>query len=173
MRRFVEAHPFHGDSVFSPLELCLQGQKIFVGLEIRILFDHGQQAPKGRGKDPLRLLELGKHFGIIHDLGREGGLQSLRARFDHILQCLLFMRGVALHGGHQIGDQIGPALIDVFDLCPGLFDIFFTGHQFVVGPAEKGGDHHDNSQHHPNPLFHKNLLCAPRSYTGSNCQVNE
>ena len=78
------------------------------------------------------MLELGDIFGsqvgrIQIDGGRVG------TGLDHLCQGFLLKVGIALHGGNQIGDEIGSALVGALDLAPLAFDAFIQGDKTVVG----------------------------------------
>lgn len=54
----------------------------------------------------------------------------------------MLVAGVALDGGHQIGDQIGTALILVLDLAPARLDLLIQGRNIVhaaTGQAQQQG----------------------------------
>ena len=134
-RRIVDPHRFDvvapgdGDAVFGAFQLRLQGKEVLVRLQIRVILADREQAPQRPGKLGLRRLELleligiGEIGGIDLHLGRRG------ARLDHGGQDVLFLFGIALHRGDQIGDEVGTPLILVLHLRP-----------FCLGGLGEGGN---------------------------------
>ena len=47
MHGFVVAAAFDGDAVFRASQFVLQAEEVFVGFELRIIFDDDQQAAEG------------------------------------------------------------------------------------------------------------------------------
>jgi len=131
----VGAQPYQGREL--AFQLGLQGQELLIRFELRIALDHHHQPGEGAGELVLgrfKLLEL-------------GGITDLQAAYagsgiGHRLEGLLLVAGVALDGGHQIGDQIGAALILVFDLAPACLDLLIQGRNIVhaaTGQAQQQG----------------------------------
>ncbi len=139
---FDVAHAGHGDAVLRAFELGLQIAEHAIGLELRIVFGHRDQARQRAGHLRLRLLELGKGGRIVDGFGRGLDLADLGARLRHLDEHVFFMRGVTLDHVHQIGHQIGPALILVEHLGPTRFDLLVGRLQGVVAAAaqaQQGG----------------------------------
>src|SRR5262249_27421825 len=63
-----------------------------------------------------------------------------RARLHDRLERLALEAGGALHGGHQVGHEIGAPLVLVLDLRPGLLHILVAIDHLVVAAARDGQD---------------------------------
>ena len=97
---FVVAPPFHGDTVFRAGQFVLQAQEIFVGLQLRIIFDQREQTAQCS-------VELAVRGDFL--LWR-AGTEQRRTRAGDFAKDGLFLRGVAFHCLHQVGNQISAAL---------------------------------------------------------------
>src|SRR5688572_5138588 len=122
LRGLDEAVARHGDAVLGALELRLQLAEVLVGLELRIVLRHHQQARQRAGELALRLLEALHCLRVGCLLGGDLHRADLGARVGHAEQHLALLLGVALHGGYQVGDQVGAALVLVDDLRPRRLD---------------------------------------------------
>ena len=110
-----------GNAVLGPFELGLQFEEILVGLQVGILLRNGDQTSQSRSHLLLRLLKLGQLLGRqvrCIQFERHG----LGTGFDHLGKSSLLMRGIALDGIDQIGDQVGTTLVLRLDIGPGRID---------------------------------------------------
>ncbi len=117
----------HGDAVFGAFKLGLQGQEVLVGLQVRVALGHHHQTAEGAAQAILGLLELLEFLGIVEGAGIHLDRRGLGPRFDHGSEGVLFMGSVALDHFHQVGDQVGAALVLVLHLAPGGFGLFVQG----------------------------------------------
>src|SRR5690606_23577280 len=140
-----------GDAVLGALQLRLQLQKVLVGLELRIVLRHQQQPADGALQLALRLLELLQR-GLVPRVDVDAA--HPRARLGHLAEDLLLVLGVATHGGHQVGHQVGAALVDVDDLRPGrVHRLVLLLDRVVAAPAQQQDQHQcDNPGHALTPM---------------------
>src|SRR5262249_31171574 len=87
------------------------------------------------GELSLRLLEFGKRRGIVDELGCGLNAAYLRSRIGHPKQHVLLLLRVALHGGNQIRNKIGPALVLIDDFAPRLLDLLILRLNGVVAAS--------------------------------------
>ena len=99
-----------------------------------------QKAQGELGGALSRLLELRQRSGIV---GVNLDLAHPRARIGDVGQHLAFLLGVALHGLHQIGDQVRTALVLVQDFRPAGLHRFVLLLDGVVAAARQQRDQHD------------------------------
>ena len=128
----------------------LQRQEILVRLEVRIVFADREQSPEGAAKRILRVLHLldfrrvGQVVGVEMDRGRLG------ARLGDLREHVLFLFGVALNGGDEIGDEVGAALVLVLDFRPCRLGGLLLGRDDIVAAGGNGdadqGQHGQRSQ---------------------------
>ena len=107
----VVVAPGHGDAVLGSLQLGLQGQKVLVRLQLGIVLAGHQQPAQRPGQALLGLGELGDFSGVAHLFGVDVDLGGRGAGLGHLDQHALLLGGVALHGGHQVRNQVGAALV--------------------------------------------------------------
>ena len=124
----------HRDPVFRAFKLGLQREEVLVGFEVRIALRDHHQAAQCAGQLTLCVLELLEFGWIVQRAGVHLNRRRLGPRFDNSGQGVLLLLGVALHRFHQIGDQVGAALILVLHLCPGSLDLLVVSRN-VVDPA--------------------------------------
>src|SRR5262249_36059100 len=131
--------PGDGDAVLGALELRLQREEVLVRFQIGIALRHREQPPERAGELRLRLLEALERFRIVDDVRRNLQLHLGRARprVGHLFQHLPFLRGVALHGLDQVGNEIGAALILVEHLRPLRLGAFLVARNVVGAAARK------------------------------------
>ena len=136
-----------GDAIFRSFELILQREKIFVRLEIGIVFRHRQKISDARAQLILRVLEFLKFLRVLQIACVDINVLRFRAHFDNFDKSLAFVRGVAFDRAHQIGNQIRAALILSLDLRPFRIDIFVQLDHRIVVANEKSvrGKNHDQN----------------------------
>ena len=132
LRRLDEALARHRDAVLGAFELRLQLAEILVGLELRIVLGHGEQAREGAGHFALCLDEALEGFRIVHGVGVDLHRGRLGARFGDADQHVLFLLGEALHRVDEVGNQVGAPLVLVDHLGPGALHLLVGGLQLVV-----------------------------------------
>src|SRR5499433_2914606 len=139
--RFDVVAPGDGDAVLRAFELRLQREEVLIRFQIGIALRHRKQPPERAGELRLRLLEALERFRIVDDV--RGNLHlhlgRPRARVGHLLQHLPFLRGVALHGLDQVGNEIGAALILVEHLRPLRLGAFLITRNVVDAAAREQG----------------------------------
>ena len=142
---FVELPAFHGDAVLRPLQLGLQFLEVFVGFQFRVVLGDGKQPPEGASHFALRFLVGLQLFGreVVHG---DGHLRGFASGFRHGLEGFLLVRSVALHGVHQVGDEVGASLVLVFHVAPCVFHAFFLAHEAVVGRHACDDEQHDGGK---------------------------
>src|ERR1700692_1593490 len=123
-----------GDAVFEFADAGLQLEKVFVGLELRIIFGHGKQPPQGAGhhRVSLRLLP---NAGRVHRRGT--GLR-------HGDQRLLLMLHVTLYRLDQVWDLVVTLLEQHVNVGPRAVVVIAQTHQFVV--EDDYVDHHSHGE---------------------------
>lgn len=110
------------DLALCPRELFLQHHEVLIGLEIRISLGHRKQRLQRRAERVFRLALL------LHALRAHGHV----ARLGHLLKSLRLMRRVALHGLHEVRNEVIPALeLDVY-LRPCILNPITQDDQTVV-----------------------------------------
>jgi len=132
------------DAVLGALELGLQGDEVLAGLEVRVVLGDDQQLAERTGE-----LVLGRQEGfellgadIVHV---DVGLSDRRTRGGDFGEDLLFVAGVALDRGDQVGNQVGSALVLGVDVAQFLVHVLVEVDEGVVGAGhrddgqEKGG----------------------------------
>src|SRR4029077_5025646 len=94
---------------------------------------------------------------------------NLGARLGDADEHLLLLGGVALHGVHQIGNEIGAALVLIDDLGPGGFDALILLHHAVVTAAREA--EHRRGHDRTDPRTHRTSPCVstPPHAGGVNC----
>src|SRR5690606_21464182 len=138
--RVVVDLPGHGDPVLGLRQLLLQGGEVRGGPQLRVALGESEQLTEGGGEGVLRL-------GLrLRPLGGLGGI----ARLHHPFEGLLLVSGVALHGFHDIGDQVVTPLELHLDLRPRVVDSVPQLHQAVVEQhhqEQHDGHRHDDPDH--------------------------
>jgi len=123
-----------GNAVFGAGEFVLEAKKIFVGFQLRVVFDDGEKAADGAVELPV-----GGDF-----VGGSLRIEQSGACFGDFAVDGFFVGGKAFNGGDEIGDQIGAALELDVDLSPVGFDLLVERDHLVfaadVHAAEDGGD---------------------------------
>src|SRR5262249_32212563 len=135
----VVAAALDGDAVFGSGQVILKGHEVFVGLEVRIIFDGGQQAAGGG-------IQLAGCGGLVR--GGFGANQGSASGGD-VTKYSLLLHGIAFDGLHQIGDQICATLQDDVDLGPcGVNGFALDDH--LIAPANIGGAENErqNQENH-------------------------
>jgi len=131
------------NAIFGAFELRLQREEILVRLQVRIPLDRDQQPSESAGKRVLRILvffELGR---IRHGRGVNLDLACLGAGLGHLCQHLAFLRRIALHRLHEIGNQVGTTLVLVLYIRPLRLRAFIISRDVVDAAARKqqSGEH--------------------------------
>ena len=129
----------------------LQFEEILVGLQVGITLRHGNQAPQRRAHLRLRLLELGEFPGR-EVVGRKVDRGGFSTGLGHGLESLRLVCGIALDRVHQVGNQVGTALVLRFDVRPRGLQPLLLIYKSVVRCVEE--DHHDGDDSNPNPFLH-------------------
>jgi hypothetical protein len=142
LHRLVEATPLGGDPVLGSLELQLQVAEGLGGAQLRVALHDDQQTRQRRGEAVLCLLEGSQLLRVGHPVDLH--LPHLGARLDHRGERLLLEVGGSLDRRHQVGDQIGAALVDVLHLTPGTVGRLLQLDEAVVGSA--AAERHGGSQ---------------------------
>src|SRR6266508_4206438 len=136
----VEAHALDGDAVLRSLELALEREEVLVALELGVALDRDQQSRERPAQLVLRVLELLEGDGIVQELRRGFDAAGAGAGLRHGLEHALFLGGEALDGLHQVGNEVGPALVDVLHLRPLLVDIDLRRDE-LIAHADAPDDH--------------------------------
>src|SRR5262249_50161856 len=110
--------------------------------------DRDQQARQRARQLALRGLEFLERHGVVERLGRELDGRGAGPRARDFLQHRALLRGEALHGLDQIGNEIGPALIHVLDLRPLLADVLVEDDELIVDRDGPGADPDDQHGDH-------------------------
>src|SRR6266540_6814772 len=153
--RFDVVAPGDGDAVLRAFELGLQREEVLVRFQIWIALRHREQPPERAGELCLRVLEALERFRIVDDV--RGNLQlhlgRARSRIDDLFQHLPLLRGVALHGLDQVGNEIGAALVLVERLRPLRLGAFLVARNVVDAAAREQQaetcDQHGNASRPP------------------------
>ena len=123
-----------GDAVFGAGEFVLQAEEIFVGFELGVVFDDGEEAAE-------RAVELAVGGDFV---GGSLGVEQGGAGFGDFAVDGFFVGGEAFDGGDEIGDEVGAALELDVNLGPVGFDLLVERDHLVfaadVHAAENGGD---------------------------------
>lgn len=110
-----------------------------VGLELGIRLGHRDEAIERAGERRLALDALAELVARLHHAG---------ARRDHHLQRLALVPGVALHGLHEIGDEVVPPLELDVDAGPALLHELREAGEAVVGGDEPDERQTDDDRRH-------------------------
>ena len=110
--------PRDGDAVLGAFELRLQGEKILIRFQIGIIFADREETPERAGQLRLGILELLELVGIAQLRCVDFDRSRLGPRLDDGSQHILFLLGITLHGGDQIGNEVGPPLILILHVAP-------------------------------------------------------
>src|SRR6185437_7241656 len=144
--RFVVIAPRDGDAVFRSLKLRLQRQEVLVRLQVGIVFGDRQQPPQNAGKLILRRLVFLERFRIGDGGGIHFHLRGARARLHHVGQNGAFLLRVTLHGRHEVGDQVGAALILILHVTPRRLHLLILGGNRVDAAAREKNRHRQDKQ---------------------------
>jgi len=132
----------------------LQGQEVLVCLQVRVALSHSQQPGEGPTECTLR-------FGLRS--------RALTDRLDcHVagvrdrLQGLPLVRGVALNGLYQVGDEIMPSLQLYVNLRPGVPHLVAQPHEAVVREPQ----HKEHEGHDPEYDIECGHVKPPQPYSG-------
>src|SRR5216684_5743722 len=121
-------------------------QEILVGSQLGIIFNYHEQSPQSR----IQLSIRGDFFSR-RMRAKQGG-----TRLGDLAKHDLLLRREALHGLHQIGDQVRPPLQNDVHLRPrGIHRLAFHGH--LISTADKGTPQHQRN-YHQNNQNHQNFL---------------
>ena len=130
-----------GDAIFGTSKLVLKAEKIFVGLELRIIFGQGQDFD-------LHAIELIAGGDLVRG---SLGVHVLRAGLGDVVEDGLFLSGISLDGFDQVGDEIGAALEVGLDLRPVGLDSFVEADHLIaamyVGESKNGSEQESNDEH--------------------------
>src|SRR5664280_872201 len=131
------------DRIFQSAQRTLQRLELLRGAQLRVSLGHRKQPAQGVG-------ELSLGFALLR---RSGGGHGRTAIFGDVLEGPLFVRGVALHGFHQVGDKVVAAFQLHVDIGPGVVGADLQLHQTVVNADQRErddgqyGDNNDDSNH--------------------------
>ena len=117
----VEFAPFV-DAIFRAFELGLELAEIFGRLQVGIVFCHSEQTSEGLREFTLRLLESRHLFGCGL-AGIDGYLRGLGAGSDHAFEGFAFVLSISPDRAHQVGDQVGAALVLALDIGHFLLNV--------------------------------------------------
>src|SRR5262245_28194362 len=131
--------PGNGNAVLGALKLRLQCEEILVRFQVGVALRDCEQPSQRARELRLRVLEALERFGIGDDVRRNLHLHlgCARPRVGHLFQNLPLLRGIALHGLDQIGNEIGAALILVEHLRPIRLGAFLIARDVVDAAARK------------------------------------
>ena len=105
------------------------------------------------------------------------------ARLDDRFERAFLVPGVALHGFHEVGDQVIAALQLNVNIRPGVVALDFQPHQAVVHPDRKYDDQNEQAQndyagHRTTsrmmeylPTAHSSFHCSQYTWRFSGCKV--
>ena len=90
--------------------------------------------------------------------------------FDNACEGLLLMFGITFYRADQVGDQIGPSLVNVFHIGPLSGHSFFQGHKAIIFfHSPQDGDQHHNSYDDPGSILFIHIFFFFQKYSMS-CQ---
>ena len=134
---FVELFALDGNSVLGAFQLALEVEEVLVGFEVGVCFFDGHETAERAAEVALRLLEL-SHCLLVEIAGVDGNACGFGASLDDGSKGLALVGGVAFDGGDEVGDEVGTALVYVFNLCPLRLDSFlFFDHVIVSAAGEE------------------------------------
>ena len=145
--RVVEA-PGGLDPVLRVGQFLLERQEVLVRLQVGVVLGHGEQLARGRPRTGPRRRPAGR---------RPRRPRGERPGPGHLLEHLALVRRVALHGLHEVGDQVVPAAQLGVDVRPGVAHQVPLAHEPVVGNDQGKADQHDDADRDPQKR-HGNLL---------------
>ncbi|MNE12492.1 hypothetical protein D3C80_1052920 [compost metagenome] len=155
----------HGNAVFRAFKLGLQGEEVLVRLQVRITLGHHHQAAERPGQLRLRVLELLHFLWIIQRAGIHLDRRRLGPRFDDCGQGFLFLLGITFDRFHQVGDQVGAALVLVLDLPPGRLHLFVVGGNVIDAATCQQRAQCQQHRHFPAPALYR--MCSHARYAPS------
>src|ERR1017187_8750624 len=131
------------DSIFQSAQRTLQRLELLRGAQLRVSLGYREQPAQG-------VSELSLGFALLR---RGGGGHGRTAILGDVLEGPLFVRGVTLHGFHQVGDKVVAALQLHIDVGPSVVGADLQLHQTVVNADQRKrddgqyGDNNDNRNH--------------------------
>src|SRR5712692_3148524 len=133
------------DGVFDLGQCVLELREAFHRAKLRVSLSQGKQLPQRAGEHTLRLA-LGRGA-----LGTHGAV----ARVDNRIERALFVRGVALDGFHDVGNQVVASLELHVNVGPGIVALHLQAHQAVVNATNQQYHSQDDKGHdqHREPLL--------------------
>ena len=140
--------------VFDRGELRLQIPETTRRLKLRIGFDRNRQSAQCV-REARFGLSAGRRSGAL----RSDGFRSGRS---HRIECFLLVRGVTLHGGHEIGHQIGATLQLHVDVGPRVLGPHAKGDQAVVQRNNCEDDYYGNDEE--NDEYHRSGVRGDRKW---------
>src|SRR5260221_2863298 len=137
LHRLDEAVARGRDPILGAFELRLQVAEVGVALQLRIgLRDH-EEAAQRAGQLALSLLEFLHRRGIVEGVGRDVHRGGAGARLRDADEHVLFLRGIALHRGDEVGNEVGAALVLVQHLRPRGLHLLILALELVVSAPGK------------------------------------
>ena len=123
----------HLELIFDLGQLLLQLEKIFVGLEVRIVLSQGDQPAE-------RTLQRAFGHGLArHVVGRDARCP----RTHDILEQGALVRGIGLHGVDQVRDKVGASAQLHVDTAPGFLHQVSLADQTIVEDDDIDADCED------------------------------
>ena len=125
-------------------------EKIFVGLELRIILSHGKQSAKS-----ARHLQLGDSF-----LANAGSAHRGRPSLGDRKKSLLLVLHVSLDGLDEVGDFVVALLQQHIDVGPGAVVLVAQAHEAVVendGVDKDSSDKQEERQSGNHAAAHRHL----------------
>jgi hypothetical protein len=86
----------------------------------------------------LRFLEFPEGLRVVHGIGIDLDLRGAGAGIHHRFQHLLFLRRIALHRLHEVGNEVGAALVLILHIRPFRLGLFVEGRDVVDAAAGDG-----------------------------------
>ncbi len=127
-----------GNLVLGGREFFLQCEEVLIGLQVRVVLYHGENAAKGRCEHIFRLR-------LFAD-GARGN--RVCARLRYILKQFLLVRGIPLDRVDQVRDEVIAALQLHVNLCPGLVHPVTQAYQPVKDADKPQAEQDKQSYHH-------------------------
>jgi hypothetical protein len=108
-----------------------------LAFQVGVAFADHHQAAERAAQFALRRLELAEGGRVVECFGRDLDGRGLGARLHHLGQRVLLKGGFALDGGHDVGHQVGAALVLVQHFRPGRFGLLVQALEVVVAAARE------------------------------------
>ena len=131
----IEVAAGSGDLVLDVGDFFLQLEEVLVGLQLRIGLDGDLQSGEGTRQGVLGL-DL-----VVDACGAHRGGTGL----CHALQQFLLMLGIALHGGHELGNQVVALLQLHVDVGKGVLSVVT---QFDEGVVNADASYNQDCNHY-------------------------